>query len=218
MYINKGILTFRTKTFCKFESSEMFLPRHTSKLLTSKTFKLVKFGWQTLKEISKFCIIWYPLKSFVLLLHQRNHYNLKVFWSFTKFVSSQVNIKVGKNKNLWPTYNLKSEYIQIEKVESKLNVEEDANSISTPKFISLTIKLCSMYLKVVSNWYHSIKTFLTLLLKFKTFIKRIQFRTSLRRTIKLWKVLSQSFNELLQQVWMDLGSLLLFQNKCIYDI
>ena len=96
MYINKGILTFRTKTFCKFESSEMFLPRHTSKLLTSKTFKLVKFGWQTLKEISKFCIIWYPLKSFVLLLHQRNHYILKVFWSFTKFVSSQVNIKVGK--------------------------------------------------------------------------------------------------------------------------
>ena len=68
------------------------------------------------------------------------------------------------------------------------------------KFIGSTIKLSAMYLKLVSNWYHSIKTLLTLFLKFKTFLKRIQFRSSLHRTIKLWKLLSQTFNELLQQV------------------
>ena len=68
------------------------------------------------------------------------------------------------------------------------------------KFIGSSIKLSVMYLKLVSNWYHSIKTFLTLFLKFKTFLKRIQFRSSLHQAIKLLKLLWQSFNELLQHV------------------
>ena len=59
------------------------------------------------------------------------------------------------------------------------------------KFIGSTIKLSAMYLEVVSNWYHSIKTLLTLFLKFKTFLKRIQFRSSLHRTIKLSKLFKQ---------------------------
>ena len=59
------------------------------------------------------------------------------------------------------------------------------------KFIGSTIKLSAMYLKLVSNWYHSIKTLLTLFLKFKTFLKRIQFRSSLHRTIKLSKLFKQ---------------------------
>ena len=68
------------------------------------------------------------------------------------------------------------------------------------KFIGSSIKLSVMYLKLVSNWYHSIKTFLTLFQKFKTFLKRIQFKSSLHRAIKLLKLLWQSFNELLQHV------------------
>ena len=59
------------------------------------------------------------------------------------------------------------------------------------RFIGFTIKLSAMYLEVVSNWYHSIKTLLTLFLKFKTFLKRIQFRSSLHRTIKLSKLFKQ---------------------------
>ena len=59
------------------------------------------------------------------------------------------------------------------------------------RFIGFTIKLSAVYLEVVSNWYHSIKTLLTLFLKFKTFLKRIQFRSSLHRTIKLSKLFKQ---------------------------
>ena len=82
------------------------------------------------------------------------------------------------------------------------------------KFIGSSIKLSVMYLKLVSNWYHSIKTFLTLFLKFKTFLKRIQFKSSLHRAIKLLKLLWQSLNELLQHVEFKV----LYENKRVFCI